>query len=135
MMQATSGAVRPPPSNAATALSHGLFQVQIPHAATCANTRFNQCPADTILAMIQDGIFGHHSPGFATPPAAPGIGYWIPAEAGDVPRALRAYSSGAVLDRNDLTRTGRTGLPSFVSDVANWLVGGSVGDVRPVTCL
>lgn len=84
--------------------------------------------------MVQDGVFGHHD-SLSSAPAAPGIGYWIPAEAGNVPRGLRAYSSGKVFDRNDLTQAGRTGKRSFVSDIANWLVGASAGAVKPVTCL
>ena len=71
-----------------------------------------------------------------TPPApvAPGIAFWLNNQHGDVGQALRGYNTGRVPDPNDLLQTGGIGTDTYVSDVANRLVGSTVGSPRPQTC-
>ena len=141
-MQESVGFVRPGEGD--NGASYGLFQVQLPPgvAATCDGTAINTCPYSTILEMVQNGVFGHA--GTSTPPQAPGIGYWITAEGGDVARALRGYNTGSVPDPNDLcdivatnTTTGKkyfAGTQTYVSDVANRLTGANAGLAHDYSC-
>ena len=141
-MQESVGFVRPGEGDSGA--SYGLMQVQLPsgQAANCDGTAVNQCPYSTILAMIQDGVFGHA--GTTNPPKAPGIGYWMTAEGGHVGRALRGYNTGSVIDPNDLcnivatdSKSGKkyfAGTQSYVSDVANRLTGANAGLEHSSSC-
>ncbi|KAL8692073.1 MAG: hypothetical protein Q9218_002832 [Villophora microphyllina] len=130
MMQESSGKVRPIIGDYGR--SFGSFQVQIPNAALCTGYAKNECPASVITNMVEDGIYGHN--GTSNPPAAPGIAYWLGAEGGNVGRALRGYNTGTVDDPNDLTNIPSGGTLSYVSDVANRLVGGLLGAQHVYTC-
>ena len=123
--------------------SSGLMQVQLlsGQAASCYDTSVNECPYTTILEMVQDGVFGHAG---STNAQAPGIGYWLPAEGGDVGKALRAYNTGKIIDPNDLANIVATnptngkkyfaGTQAYVTDVANRLTGARVGLPHTPTC-
>ncbi|KAL8713218.1 MAG: hypothetical protein Q9220_002739 [cf. Caloplaca sp. 1 TL-2023] len=128
MMQESSGKVRPIVGD--YGLSYGLFQTQIDGVPLCDNYTKNECPESVITAQVQFGIFGHSGTGS---PVAPGIAYWLSAEGGDVGRALRGYNTGSVKDPSDLTNSGG-GTTSYVSDVANRLVGGLLGAQHQYTC-
>lgn len=128
-MQESTGKVRPIHGDAGQ--SAGIFQVQIPTPATCDGTTFGTCPLPTITTMAEDGMYGHS--GTSTAPVAPGLAYWLNAEGGDVALAVRGYNTGSVTDSYDLTDVA-TGTPAYVSDIANRLVGGLVGSLRPYTC-
>ncbi|KAI4251178.1 MAG: hypothetical protein LQ352_005015 [Teloschistes flavicans] len=130
MMQESSGKVRPIIGDYGK--SFGLFQVQIPNAALCTGYAKNECPSSVIQNMVEDGIYGHNGTG--SPPVAPGIAYWLGAEGGNVGRALRGYNTGKVDDPNDLTNIPSGGTKSYVSDVANRLVGGLLGAQHQYTC-
>ncbi|KAL8948807.1 MAG: hypothetical protein Q9222_005036 [Ikaeria aurantiellina] len=128
MMQESSGKVRPIVGD--YGLSYGLFQTQIDGVPLCDNYTKNECPESVITAQVQFGIFGHSGTGS---PVAPGIAYWLSTEGGDVGRALRGYNTGSVTDPNDLTNV-VGGTASYVSDVANRLVGGLLGAQHQYTC-
>ncbi|KAL8723206.1 MAG: hypothetical protein Q9225_000472 [Loekoesia sp. 1 TL-2023] len=129
MLQESSGKVRPIIGDYGK--SFGMFQVQIAGAALCTSYAKNTCPLSVITNMAEDGIYGHN--GTSTPPQAPGIAYWLSAESGDVALAMRGYNTGSVPNRNDLTDA--TGTKSYVSDIANRLVGGLLGAQHQNTCL
>ncbi|KAL8702132.1 MAG: hypothetical protein Q9201_004566 [Fulgogasparrea decipioides] len=112
-------------------LSFGLFQVQIPNAALCTGYAKNECPSSVITNMVENGIYGHN--GTSSPPERPGIAYWMSQEGGNVGRALRGYNTGHIDDPNDLTDI-NVGTKSYVSDVANRLVGGLLGATYQATC-
>lgn len=140
-MQESVGFVRPGEGD--NGASHGLFQVQLPSgaAATCDGTAVNTCPYSTILEMVQDGVFGHAG---TSTPQAPGIGYWVTAEGGDIAKALRGYNTGSVPDPKDLcnivatsSSTGKkyfAGTQTYVSDVANRLTGANAGLAHTYSC-
>lgn len=128
MLQESSGKVRPIVGDYGK--SFGMFQVQIAGAALCTSYAKNTCPLSVITNMAEDGIYGHNGTG--TPPQAPGIAYWLSTENGDVALAMRGYNTGSVPDRNDLTEA--TGTKSYVSDIANRLVGGLLGAQHQNTC-
>lgn len=81
--------------------------------------------------MAEDGIYGYSDT--STAPVALGLAYWLNAEGVDVALAVRGYNTGSVTDSYDLTDVA-TGTPAYVSDIANRLVGGLVGSLRPCTC-
>ncbi|KAI4205941.1 MAG: hypothetical protein LQ350_000126 [Teloschistes chrysophthalmus] len=130
MMQESSGKVRPVIGD--WGKSFGLFQVQIADAALCTGFAKNECPSSVIQNMVEEGIYGHNGTGSA--PVAPGIAYWLGAEGGNVGRALRGYNTGRVDDPNDLTNIPSGGTKSYVSDVANRLIGGLLGAQHQYTC-
>lgn len=130
MMQESSGKVRPIIGD--WGKSFGLFQVQMANAALCTGYAKNECPSTVITNMVEEGIYGHN--GTDSAPVAPGIAYWLPAEGGDVGRALRGYNTGTVDDPNDLTDIPSGGTKSYVSDIANRLVGGLLGAAHQDTC-
>ena len=82
--------------------------------------------------MVEEGIYGHK--GTDSAPVAPGIAYWLGAEDGDVGRSLRGYNTGTIDDPSDLTNIPSGGTASYVSDVANRLVGGLSGAAHQATC-
>ncbi|KAL8754342.1 MAG: hypothetical protein Q9199_004413 [Rusavskia elegans] len=128
MMQESSGKVRPIVGD--NGKSYGLFQAQIPGIPLCNNYAKNECPEEVITTQVEFGIFGHAGTGS---PVAPGIAYWMEAQAGNVGRALRGYNTGGVPDPNDLTQSGGA-TASYVSDVANRLTGALVGAKHQATC-
>ncbi|KAI4262601.1 MAG: hypothetical protein L6R42_002222 [Xanthoria sp. 1 TBL-2021] len=128
MMQESSGKVRPIVGD--NGKSYGLFQAQIPGIPLCNNYAKNECPEEVITTQVEFGIFGHAGTGS---PVAPGIAYWMEAQAGNVGRALRGYNTGSVPDPNDLTQSGGA-TASYVSDVANRLTGALVGAKHQATC-
>ena len=140
MMQESTGKVRP--IHGDHGASHGMFQVQIPGAPTCDGTTLNTCSIQTITQMAAYGIFGQalsvqpdgSITGTAPTPIAPGIAFWLWNQGGNVGQALRGYNTGRVPDPSDLLQTGGVGTVTYVSDVANRLVGGTVGSPRPYTC-
>ena len=129
-MQESSGKVRPIIGDGGK--SFGLFQVQIPDAVLCDGYPMNKCPLSVITEMVEDGIYGHNG---TSAPTAPGLAYWVGAEDGHVARALRGYNTGRVPNPNDLTDDKGVGTSSYVSDVANRLVGGLLGREHQHTCV
>ena len=140
MMQESTGKVRPIRGDGGA--SHGMFQVQIPDAPSCDGTARDACPIQTITQMAAYGILGQGLEvqvdgtitGSPPAPVAPGIAYWLTSQAGDVGQALRGYNTGRVPDPSNLLQTEGVGTVTYVSDVANRLVGGTVGSPRPYTC-
>ncbi|KAL8907512.1 MAG: hypothetical protein Q9171_005827 [Xanthocarpia ochracea] len=128
MMQESSGKVRPIVGDYGK--SYGLLQAQIPGIPLCDDYSKNECPEDVITSQIKFGVFGHDGNGS---PVAPGLAYWMEAQAGDVSRSLRGYNTGSVPDPNDLTKAGAATV-SYVSDVANRLTGALVGAKHQATC-
>ncbi|KAL8923630.1 MAG: hypothetical protein Q9172_003054 [Xanthocarpia lactea] len=128
MMQESSGKVRPIIGDYGK--SYGLLQAQTPGIPLCDDYAKNECPEDVITSQIEFGVFGHDGNGW---PVAPGLAYWMEAQAGDVGRSLRGYNTGSVPDPNDLTKAGAA-TASYVSDVANRLTGALVGAKHQATC-
>ena len=145
VMQESIGFVRPGQGD--DGASYGIFQVQLQAqyrpAAHCIGTAIDACPQANILAMAQDGIYGHN--GTSTAPVVPGLGHWMSFVGGNVGQALRSYNTGSIPDpaKNDLTAITLTncqgqnyfaGTQTYVSDVANRLTGAVVGAPHPETC-
>lgn len=99
----------------------GIFQVTTPGAATCKGTRVNECSARIIMEMAENGIYGHS-----------GLAYWIVTQQ-NTALGLRGYNSRSIIDANDLTAI-LMGDRSYVSDIANRLVGARIGGQSPYTC-
>lgn len=110
--------------------SFGIFQVPILEAASCEGTEVNECPAEIVTEMAENGIYGHN--GTVWRPRKPGLAYWIATQK-DIALGLRGFNSGSIIDANDLTII-PTGERGYVSDIANRLVGGKFGARSGVTC-
>lgn len=108
----------------------GLFQVLIPEAASCEGIVMNKCSAATITEMAENGIYGHG--GTSWGPRDPGLAYWMKTQ-DNIAIGLRGYNSRSIVDANDLTNI-PSGERSYVSDIANRLVGAKFGDRRHFTC-
>lgn len=108
----------------------GIFQVLSLEAASCEGTGVNECSAETITEMAENGIYGHK--GTIWGPRKPGLAYWIATQK-DIALGLRGFNSGSIDDANDLTII-PTGERGYVSDIANRLVGGKFGPRRRITC-
>ena len=92
--------------------------------------------------MAAYGIFGHalniqkdgSVTGESPPPQAPGLGYWLALEEGNVGKAVRGYNTGRVPDGEDLMETWGIGTKRYVSDVGNRLTGGMAGGTKRYRC-
>ena len=108
----------------------GMFQGLIPEATGCEGTRMNECSAETITMMAEKGIYGHV--GTASSPLKPGLAFWIVTQ-DDIALGLRGYNSRSITNKNDLT-VALLGERSYVSDIANRLVGAKFGPRRRFSC-
>ncbi|MCJ1264071.1 hypothetical protein MMC22_003942 [Lobaria immixta] len=107
-MQESNGMVR---SLSRNFNSFGIFQVPILEAASCDGTEVNECLAEIITEMAENGIYGHN--GTVWRPRKPGLAYWIATQK-DIALGLRERG--------------------YVSDIANRLVRGKFGARSGITC-
>ncbi|MCJ1370000.1 hypothetical protein MMC20_001212 [Loxospora ochrophaea] len=119
-MQETKGSVHDQPGD--DGKSFGILQVQVQSGtpAQCSGTAPGACSNSTITTMVQQGVLGHSGLGTAV---APGIGFWIQQQNGNVGQALRGYNTGSVPNPNDLSQVTQGSTPSYVSSVGNRLLG------------
>ena len=122
-MQETGGNLHLPCGD--SGLSCGILQVQLPagEAAKCSGMAKGACESNTITAMVQQGVFGHAGTGS---PKAPGIANCLKSQNGKVGEALRCYNTGSVPNAADLSQASPSSTPSYVSSVANRLMGVTV---------
>ena len=96
--------------------SIGLLQVQLLNGET--GIRCAPCMPAQLLGMIQQGVLGTTR---GDGPRAPGIAFYL--QQYDVAMSLRWYNSGQVPNYNDLSVPTPYSTASYVSDVANRLLG------------
>lgn len=97
----------------------GLMQVQLPtgKAVLCSP---GQCTAADIINMVREGVLGHSGQGA---PVAPGIAYALKTESNNVGAALRVYNTGHLPDASNFASASTCSTSSYVSDIANRLIG------------
>lgn len=97
--------------------SIGLMQVQVTAEApvTCNP---GQCTKMDIQGMLEQGVNGHTGSGAAV---SPGIAFDL--ESYGTGAALRVYNTGHLPDANNLQAATHCSTSSYVSDVANRLLG------------
>ena len=97
--------------------SIGLMQVQlqVEEPVQCFP---GQCTQQNIDDMLQQSVNGHSGPG---EPVSPGIAFEL--QTYDVGPALRIYNTGHLPDANNLEIASGCSTSSYVSDVANRLLG------------
>lgn len=99
--------------------SSGLMQVQPANDEQGIRCTQNDCSSTKITGMIMQGVLGTAE---GNGPVAPGIAYWLRIY-NSLPMALRAYNSGQVPDKNDVSIATSISTASYVSDVGNRLMG------------
>ena len=98
--------------------SIGLMQAQITAEAP-VKCDPGQCTMSDILGMLQQSVSGHTGPGA---PVSPGIAFELESY-GTTGAALRVYNTGHLPDPNNLQTATTCSTSSYVSDVANRLLG------------
>ena len=99
--------------------SKGLMQVQTTREPPI-RCEAGSCTTENVLNMIQQGVNGQTTPGA---PVAPGIGFWLGQYQASPGPALRGYNTGSVPDPAKLQIATSLSTESYVSDVANRLLG------------
>ena len=139
VMQESVGFVQP--GHGDNGASSGLFQVQLQGATSCDALPHGQCPTSSILAMVQEGLYGHTG---TSNPQTPGLLAHYQQEQSSWPLTLRAFNTGSVPDRNNLTQITLTGCngkkyfagtQTYVSQMANRMVGGLIAGTHQFTCM
>ena len=97
--------------------SIGLMQVQVT-AETPVKCNPGQCTKQDIIGMLQQSVNGHTGSGS---PVSPGIAFDLKSYA--VGTALRVYNTGHLPDASNLQTASGCSTSSYVSDVANRLLG------------
>ena len=97
--------------------SLGLMQAQITAEAP-VRCDPGQCTMDDIQGMLQQSVSGHTGAGA---PVSPGIAFDL--ESYGTGAALRVYNTGHLPDPNNLQTATTCSTSSYVSDVANRLLG------------
>lgn len=97
--------------------SVGLMQVQL-HSEAPITCDPGACTLEKITGMLQQSILGHSGSGA---PASPGIAYDL--ENNSVGAALRVYNTGHLVDPNNFQAATPCSTSSYVSDIANRLLG------------
>ncbi|MCJ1465787.1 hypothetical protein MMC07_004406 [Pseudocyphellaria aurata] len=99
--------------------SSGLMQVQPQNDEQGIRCTQNDCSSAKITGMIMQGVLGTAK---GNSPVAPGIAYWL-RRYKNLPMALRAYNSGQVPDKDDMSIATSISTASYVSDIGNRLMG------------
>ena len=97
--------------------SIGLMQAQITAEAP-VKCDPGQCTMDDIQGMLEQSVSGHTGAGA---PVSPGIAFDL--ESYGTGAALRVYNTGHLPDPNNLQTATKCSTSSYVSDVANRLLG------------
>ena len=97
--------------------SIGLMQVQVQVEAPVKCSP-GQCTKQDIVGMLQQSVNGHTGVGA---PVSPGIAFEL--ERYSIGPALRVYNTGHLPDANNLQTATGCSTSSYVSDVANRLLG------------
>ena len=97
--------------------SIGLMQVQLTAEAPIQCDP-GQCTESEIVGMLQQSVTGHSGVGA---PVSPGIAFDL--ESSGTGAALRIYNTGHLPDANNLQTATKCSTSSYVSDVANRLLG------------
>lgn len=97
--------------------SIGLMQVQVQVEAP-VKCKPGECTKEDIVGMLQQSVNGHTGAGT---PVSPGIAFEL--ERYSVGAALRVYNTGHLPDPDNLQTATGCSTSSYVSDVANRLLG------------
>lgn len=106
--------------------SIGLLQVQLLNGETGILCDPGHCSDEEILAMVEQGVLGTTR---GDGPLAPGICFYT--NQYDVGSSLRWYNTGSLPDPSDLSVASAISTSSYVSDVANRLMGLSPDAIYP----
>lgn len=98
--------------------SMGLMQVQILNGETGIVCNPYQCSPDQIRGMVEQGVLGTTR---GDGPLEPGIAFYL--QRYDVGAALRWYNSGQLPNVADYSEATAISTPSYVSNIANRLMG------------
>lgn len=98
--------------------SIGLMQVQMANGEQGIQCASDPCNGDEIHSMILQGVLGTTR---GDGPIAPGIAFYL--HQFDVGTSLRWYNTGSVPNPADLSVATWYSTESYVSDVANRLIG------------